>query len=220
MSTPLRVRSAALLSWVLLASLVACSTSGSEGQADPSSQPTRKQFTFTTIEDLGEACEDIEGGYPDAPEYVGDGPHPMALLVKDFETETEARDPASREWRVANSTYPGEPLTVPGSPTDVVLLACGTTRPGADQINVCAYKSAFGLGSSIEYPLLNQLYTVTVYELRSGREITTVELDARFRQPLSSCPTSVGDSGGKIYAKAQPFELYELVEDLVTEPAR
>nr|MDT0658506.1 hypothetical protein [Micromonospora sp. DSM 115978] len=211
-----RVRSATLIGGMVLACLTACS----EDRADPATESTQKQFTFTTVEDLGEACEDIEGGYPDAPAYIGDGPHPMALLVKDFETETEARDPDLREWRVANSTFPGEPLSVPGSPATVQLLACGTTRPGADQINVCQYKSAFSLTASIEYPLLNQLYTVTVYELHSGREVTRVELDARFRQPLSSCPSSVGDSGGKIYAKAQPFELYELVEDLVTEPAK
>lgn len=220
MSVLPRVLSATLLSGVVLAALAACSTPGGEDLADASPEPTKKEFSFTAVEDLGEACEDIEGGYPDAPEYAGDGPHPMAVLVNEFDTDVQLRDPNLREWELLNDVSMGRPLDKPNSPSDVTLLACGFTRPGDERIDKCAYKTAFSLTASIEYPMYNKHYTVVVYELHTGREVTRVELDARYRQLKPTCPFQVEGSVSKIYAKSLNLHLYEPFEDLVTKPVK
>lgn len=204
-----------MLSGVLLTALVACSEAG---DAAPAIEPTVDIPTYDTIEDLSEACKDIGDGYPDAAEYAGDGPHPMVILVRDFQTETEANARMRLDWRLGNSDWPDSPLLTPESPAEVALLACGTSRPGDEQLNVCEYDRV-ALGGSFELPLHNQHYTFTVYELRTGREVSTFELEASASAPHMSCPTWLEDPGRTVYAKAQPFEIHDLLRDLVTEPA-
>ncbi|MDG4769764.1 hypothetical protein [Solwaraspora sp. WMMD792] len=204
---------------MVIAALVACSAPGDDDLDDGPSEPTRKALSFAAVEDLGPACEDIEGGYPDAPEYVGDGPHPMAVLVNEFDTDVQFNDPDYREWKLMNNVSTGDPLDKPDSPSEVTLLACGFTRPGDDLIDKCSYKAPLGLTASIEYPLYNKHYTMVVYELHTGREVARAELDARFRQSTPTCPFTVEGNFEKIYARSLNLHLYEPFRDLVTEPA-
>jgi hypothetical protein len=56
-------------------------------------------------------------------------------------------------------------------------------------------------------------------ELRTGRVLDTLQLESQMRQPASSCPLSI-EGGSRIYATAQPYELDNLLKDLVTSPPR
>lgn len=172
-----------------------------------------------SVEDLRRGCGNIRDGYPDAAKYTGAGPHTMAVFAKNLVTDTGPSGPGQVRYELANSEIPDAVLAMPESPAEVALLACGETRPGDEQLNVCSYDSVLGAGGGgHEVPLYSQHYTFTIYELRTGRVVDTRTLDSRMRQPVSSCPLRFA-GGGKVYAKAQPYELADLFEDLVTGPA-
>lgn len=192
----------------LAAALAACSAT-----AQDASVP--ETLSVHSVEDLRYGCDDIAGGYPQAAKYAGKGPHTMAIFADDLVTD----DGAEREYEMANSEIPDEMLSKPRSPREVSLLACGDTLPGTQQLNTCPYTSVAGLGGPVDIPLFSQHYTFTVYELRTGRTVDTLELDSQMRQPASSCPVTFG-GGSRVYAKAQPYELQDLFEDLVTGPAK
>lgn len=210
MYVPLRRAAAAVGGGLASAALlVACST-----PAPLTNGPVH--LDIASVEDLSQGCENIRDGYPGAAKYAGDGPHTIVVFAKDLVTDTASLP----DYQLANSDSPDDMrdmLDMPDSPREVELLACGETRPGDEQLNVCAYKSVLG-GGPTEIPLYSQLYTFTIYELRTGRVVDTLKLESQMRLPASSCPVTLEGGGNKIYAKAQPFELDDLFKDTVNSP--
>lgn len=209
-----RRAAAAMVSGAAAAMVCACSTVTPQREPNP--------LSVGSVADLARGCVDMLDGFPDAAKYTGKGPHRMAIFAKDLGTDqgaTGAGDPP--KYELANDGPPDDVMETPKSPREVALLACGTGLPGHEKLNTCQYNSALGtgIGPPAEIPLYSQLYSFTVYELRTGRVVDKVRLESRMAQPASSCPVTIS-GGTMIYAKAQPYELNDLFEPFVTGPAR
>jgi hypothetical protein len=208
-----RRAAAAVVGAVAAAVLAGCSITATPGQ-----EPD--YLTPASVDDLLSGCVDLRDGYPDAAKYAGDGPHTIAIFAKNLVSDASLNGTGSQpKYEPANSNTSDGLLATPGSPRDVALLACGSSLPGLQQLNVCTYQSMIGIGGRpLEVPLYSQLYTFRVYELRTGRLVDTLQLESQMKLPDASCP-GVLEGGTKVFAKAQPFELDDLFKDIVTAPA-
>lgn len=212
---------AAVIAGVAAVVLAACADT-----SVPDATPAPDTVEVNSVEELSQLCEEIGGGYPKAARYAGAGPHHIAIFAKHLVTDQVASGSGGElRFELANDTaadpqFPDVPLAKLDSPRDAELLACGVPGPGAERLNVCQYDSMISPdGRATELPLYSQRYTFTVHELRTGRVVDTLELESRMRQPAASCPTSI-EGGSRVYAKAQPYEISDLVESLVTGSAR
>jgi hypothetical protein len=169
----------------------------------------------STVEDLGQGCKDIQDGYPKAAKYTGTGPHPVAVFTKSIVGESGGQLTYPPDYALANSDSSDGVLALPRSPADVQLLACGIAGPGTTTLGTCAYTSILGMpGNSVDVAQVSQRYQVTVYELRTGRVVSTLELEST----TGTCPPTF-DGGSRLFVPAQPYELDELLTDLATGPA-
>jgi hypothetical protein len=185
----------------------------------PEQEP--EHLTPASVEDLVHGCGDIRSGFPGAAKYEGGGPHPIVIFARDLVSDDDHNGKGPRPyWELANSDTFDEVMAPPDSPRDAALLACGTSLPGDEQLNVCTYGSFNSITDryDTELPLYSQLYTFTVYELRTGRVVDTVNLESQRTEPLSACPGLI-EGGTRVYAKAHETELDALFKDLVTGPA-
>ena len=199
---------------VAAALLAGCSLTGTPEQEPDHLAPT-------SVEDLVHGCGDIRSGYPGAAKYEGDGPHPIVIFAEDLVSDDNLNGKGSPpDIELANSDTFDEVMAPPDSPRDVALLACGTSVPGDEQLNVCTYGSFNSITDryDTELPLYSQLYTFTVYELRTGRVVDTLHLESQRTEQMSACPGLI-EGGTKVYAKAHTSELDGLFKDLVTGPA-
>lgn len=198
---------------VAIALLAACSLT-------PEKEP--QHLTAATVENLVQGCDNVLDGYPDAAPYKGDGPHTVMVFARNIESDVDLADATQRPpFEAANSEIPDSPLATPDSPRDVQLLACGNALPGDEQLGTCPYSSMLNYtGPPVDIPLYTQLYTFTVYELRTGRRVDTLQLESRMKQPASSCPATLETGATRIYAKAQPYELNGLFESLISGPVK
>jgi hypothetical protein len=202
-----RRTAAALVGLVTAIPLTACLSEPKPAEPD--------RLEASTVEDLGQGCKDIQDGYPKAAKYTGAGPHPVAVFTKGIVGQSGGQPTYPPDYELANSEASDGVLALSRSPADVQLLACGIARPGTTLLGSCAYTSAIGpLGNSVDIPQYSQRYQVTVYELRTGRVVDTLELESG----IANCPSTFG-GGQVVYAPAQPFELDELLTDLATGPA-
>jgi hypothetical protein len=203
---------AVVVGGVAVLALAACTTAA---------EPEPEHLEVSSVDDLVRGCDDILDGYPGAAEYTGAGPHPLVVFARNYASDVDLGDATKRpEFELANSTFSDSVLAKPVSPRDVQLLACGNAVPGATRLNVCSYSSVLSPGGTpTQMPLYSQLYTYTVYALRTGRVVDTLRVESGMAQPLSSCPTTIESGATRVFAKAQPYELNDLFDDLVTGSA-
>lgn len=178
-------------------------------------------LTASSVEDLLGGCVNIQDGYPDAAKYTGDGPHTIAVFAKNLVSDASLTgDGKQPHFELENDNGSQGLLAEPASPRDVALLACGTSLPGGTQLNVCPYESVISMGGRpVEVPLYSQLYTFKVYELRTGRLVDTLQLETATTLQVAGCP-GLFEGGTKVFAKAQPAELDDLLTPIATGQAR
>lgn len=126
------------------------------------------------VHELDKAC----GGttYDDAAPYAGPAPHPVAVFM-----------PSEVGQLLKVTPYlPDDSVWEPGHPEDtavVQLVACGTLegeqRSGKP---VCGYH-----GRSVEVPMSLATYRITVYELRTHREVRSAVVEGAG----TGCPPAI-----------------------------
>lgn len=154
---------------------------------------------------LEEACEDPGRAYPDAAPHGGGPPHPIAVFP-----ELDHEYDESQPW-------------LPDDPSDVQLVAClervGRASPsetvvtGAGAPLECEY-GAPGIqvpGSGRPVPLVTARYRLTLYELRTGREVATEELDGDHHD----CPGSILEDDTEVYSTVDLDQLDALLSPYV-----
>lgn len=182
MPTYLSGRSApALIGVLLLAALTACADD--EG-ATPEQTPSSYIFEPVETADLASLCDDSVPTFADAVAYTGPGPHTIAIFA-----DLQPRDQYDAvslvtEGDVADGT--------PARSERVELLACGTFSTTDEHLDVCTYTDGLrGLTAASQVksiPLYAREYSFNVYELRTGRVVTTVTQSA---DNETYCPSSI-----------------------------
>ncbi|MDA2814390.1 hypothetical protein O4J56_27330 [Nocardiopsis sp. RSe5-2] len=194
-----RIRTAARVAPVVLVIALGGCTGGAgqtAGDAPPSPSPSPSSTLLTPspeeMEDLDVYCgpgpsdqltvadeEKSVAGYPDAPEYAGEGPHPAAVFA-----DTPSNNAELPDFKLKDG--PSYSKWLPETPEEVELVVC--LRPasqGEERLDTCEYT---GGG---EYPLYEQTYEYTVYSLHTGDEVATGDVPAG----SEDCPIAViGDS--------------------------
>ncbi|CAM3206525.1 hypothetical protein [Stackebrandtia soli] len=180
---------------------------------------------FESMDDVMRLCGATDGldGHEDFAEYTGEGPHPIVIATNAIEL-----DSAYRVYGVVDTEGVGnwgineehedyvEGGWAPQTPTDAQLLACGATSTG-EKIHTCEYEDVlFGYERSAD--LVAQTYSFTVYELRTGRVVDTMEYEAA----NVPCPYEYPDGAeaSDLVSLISDGQLHDLFVDLVTDPAR
>ncbi|MFD9864807.1 hypothetical protein [Streptomyces alboflavus] len=239
MHRPVRRGRSVLGAAVVLAALSACSDGG--GTADEARSPTPSGSATATAApspsgsatsspsraapaeitetgDLHRKCAAMGKGFAKAAEYKGKGPHTMVVFLGTYSTDTDSARPYEF-WQVR---YPGTKIfTGSEDAADIELLACADGTRGSRQVGSCRY-SDFGLNART-YPLYDQAYKYTVYELRTGKVVRTLRSSGD--TGTDGCPyrlnnSLTGKKHSKVYAHMSRERTEDLLRELVTGPAR
>lgn len=100
--------------------------------------------------------------YPDAAPYQGKGPHPVAVVSSGAGYPFDAVPPGPGV--VSSSTLPAD-----SAPATLQLVACDNTVHGP-QVSSCPTDGGY------QMPVLQTVEHYVVYELRTGREVTRVDI--------------------------------------------
>ncbi|SFT92961.1 hypothetical protein SAMN04487904_113151 [Actinopolyspora lacussalsi subsp. righensis] len=208
---PRRRRTTLITIGLLLSTLAACSGGSGSG-----TESTRSPYEdLDDASDLGPRCSGgVGNGYSEAARYSGEGPHRAAVFLGAHETEDSGGYPVMLPDLDAGAVPVGR--STPAS--SVALLICGEGERGEESVGSCSY---IGLSGSL--PMRSQEYVYTVYELRTGRVVDTIREDSR----AQDCPDDIGydfedqeDNPDFVYAQMSDFEVADVLEDVITGPAR
>ncbi|WP_340561768.1 hypothetical protein [Streptomyces sp. GSL17-111] len=188
--------------------------------SSPSSSPSPSaspEEAIETLADLRAFCYEHERGgqgWDAAAEYTGPGPHPIVVHVledrSDVEFDADVED--------GYGTYE---KWLPDSPEEARLVACARGRETEERIGTCEYSDRIAALQGEAYPLHAQPFEVTVHELRTGREVTSFDVESG-----ETCPGSIktegilGDEPSLVYASFPGAAVDDLLVDLVNGPAR
>ncbi|TDQ55449.1 hypothetical protein [Actinorugispora endophytica] len=125
------------------------------------------------VDDLRVLCEDIGEGYSGAAGYSGGGPHPPAMFFEAAAADTDT-SPGPRLLEAREDAAPdATPIQgwFPAGLDEVELLVCATGHGKGEELHDCEYDSGSGRGGEYLIPMHSQDFSVTVYELATGRTV-------------------------------------------------
>ncbi len=133
------------------------------------------------VYELDRACDGTR--YDDAAPYAGPPPHPVTVQMP---TETgqllnvTPELPDGSVWAAA----------APTEPEAVQLVACGILEDEQRSAElVCGPYSPSGYGSGVSVPMARATYRIRVYELRTHRELRSVEVEGED----TGCPEVISE---------------------------
>jgi hypothetical protein len=156
------------------------------------------------VYELDQACDGTQ--YDDAAPYAGPAPHPVTVQMP---TETgqllnvTPDTPDGSAWAAA----------APAEPEAVQLLACGSLESERRSAELaCGPYSPSGYGSGFSVPMARATYRIRVYELRTHRELRSVDVEGED----TGCPEMISeDPPDRLLSELTDAQWQTVLADLI-----